>query len=46
MRGFTMKEKINEHELLVDCGGIKEILLIHPLVDEKETEQSESSLKE
>ena len=40
-----MKEKINEHEMLVDCGGIKEMLLIHPLVDEKETEQSESSLK-
>ena len=36
MRGFTMKEKINEHELLVDCGGIREILLIHPLVGEKE----------
>ena len=31
-----MKGKINEHELLVDCGDIKEILLIHPLVEEKE----------
>ena len=41
-----MKEKINEHKLLVDCGGIKEILLIHPLVEEKEEMKQPDSSKE
>jgi hypothetical protein len=33
-------KKLNDHEMLVDCGEVKEIILTHPLAEDETEEES------